>query len=99
VHVYGRTVTVRVLVIDALWYVATGSELIRHVVVRDFPGHERDDVFVSTDPSLSARTIVELFAKRWSLEVTFHEAKASSVSKTLRIALSVPSSAPHPSRS
>jgi hypothetical protein len=75
VHVYGRTVTVRVLVIDALWYVATGSELIRHVVVRDFPGHERDDVFVSTDPTLSASTIVESFAKRWSLEVTFHETK------------------------
>jgi hypothetical protein len=75
VHVYGRTVTVRVLVIDALWYVAAGSELIRHVVVRGFPGHERDDVFVSTDPTLSARTIIEAFAKRWSLEVTFHETK------------------------
>jgi len=75
VHVYGRTVTLRVLVIDALWYVAAGSELIRHVVVRDFPGHERDDVFVSTDPTLSARAIIESFARRWSLEVTFHETK------------------------
>ena len=75
VHVYGRSVTVRVLVIDALWYVAAGSELIRHVVVRDFPGHERDDVFLSTDPSLSAQAIIESFALRWSLEVTFHETK------------------------
>jgi hypothetical protein len=75
VHVYGRTVTVRVLVIDALWYVAAGSEVIRHVVVRDFPGHKRDDVFVSTDPTLSARAIIESFARRWSLEVTFHETK------------------------
>ena len=75
VHVYGRTVTVRVLVIDALWYVAAGSELIRHVVVRGFPGHERDDVFVSTDPTLSPRAIIEAFARRWSLEVTFHETK------------------------
>jgi len=75
VHVYGRTVTLRVLVIDALWYVAAGSELIRHVVVRDFPGHERDDVFVSTDPKLSAPAIIESFARRWSLEVTFHETK------------------------
>jgi hypothetical protein len=75
VHVYGRTVTVRVLVIDALWYVATGGELVRHVVVRGFPGHERDDVFVSTDPTLSARAIIESFAKRWSLEVAFHETK------------------------
>jgi hypothetical protein len=75
VHVYGRTVTVRVLVIDALWYVAAGSELVRHVVVRGFPGHERDDVFVSTDPKLSPRAIIESFARRWSVEVTFHDTK------------------------
>ncbi len=75
VQVYGRTVTVRVLVIDALWYVATGSELVRHVLVRGFPGHERDDVFVSTDPTLCPRAIIESFARRWSLEVTFHETK------------------------
>jgi len=75
VHVYGRSVTVRVLVIDALWYVAAGSELVRHVVVRDFPGHERDDVFVSTDPSQSPQAIIESFSRRWALEVTFHETK------------------------
>lgn len=75
VNVYGKQATVRVLVIDALWYVAAGSELIRQIVVRDFPGHERDDVFVSTDVSQSARAIIESFSKRWSLEVTFHETK------------------------
>ena len=75
VTVYGRTVTVKVLVIDALWYVATGSELARLIVVRDFPGHEKDDVFVSTDPKLSPRHIIASFSKRWSLEVTFHESK------------------------
>lgn len=75
VQVYGRTVTLRVLVIDALWYVAAGNELIRHVVVRDFPGHERDDVLVSTDATLSPVEIIESFARRWSLEVTFHETK------------------------
>jgi hypothetical protein len=75
VTVYGRTVRVRVLVIDALWYVAAHSELMRLVVVRDFPGHERDDVFVSTDPSMDAKSIIETFARRWSLEHTFHECK------------------------
>ena len=75
VTVYGRTVKVRVLVIDALWYVAAHSELMRLVVVRDFPGHERDDVFVSTDPSMDATSIIETFARRWSLEHTFHECK------------------------
>ena len=75
VQVYGRTVSVRVLVIDALWYVAAGSELVRHVVVRDFPGHERDDVFVSTDTTLRPGAIIEPSARRWSIEVTFHEAE------------------------
>jgi hypothetical protein len=75
VAVYGRTVNVRVIVIDALWYVAARSELVRLVVVRDFPGHERDDVFVSTDPTMGAASVIETFAQRWSLEHTFHECK------------------------
>ena len=75
VNVYGKTVSVKVFVIDALWYVATASELVRLVVVRDFPGHERDDVFVSTDPTMTAQTVIEIFANRWALEVTFHEVK------------------------
>ena len=75
VGVYGKTATVKVGVIDALWYVAAGSALTRLVVVRDFPGHERDDVFACTDPTLDAATIIETFANRWSLEVTFHEVK------------------------
>lgn len=75
VHVYGKDVVVRVLVIDALWYIAGGSEVLRTVVVRDFPGHDHDDVFVCTDAGMPARDIIETFARRWSLEVTFHEAK------------------------
>jgi len=75
ITVYGRTVKVRVHLIDALWYVATRSEVVRLAVVRDFPGHERDDVFVSTDPSMDAKAIIETFAQRWSLEHTFHECK------------------------
>jgi len=75
VTVYGRTVKVRVHVIDALWYNAAHSEVVRLVVVRDFPGHERDDVFVATDPTMGARSIIETFARRWSLEQTFHDCK------------------------
>jgi DDE superfamily endonuclease len=76
VTIYGKSITVRVLVIDALWYVAAASDLMRTVVVRDFPGHKRDDVFVSTDTTLSAKAIIESFSERWPLEVTFHESKA-----------------------
>ena len=75
VTAYGRVVTVKVLVIDALWYHVAGSDLVRTVVVRNFPGHERDDVFVCTDPSMSAKDIIETYCLRWSLEVTFQETK------------------------
>jgi hypothetical protein len=73
VNVYGKLAWVQALVIDALWYRAAGSELVRLVVVRGFPGHERDDVFVSTDPQLRAKSIIEGYSDRWPLEVTFHE--------------------------
>lgn len=47
----------------------------RLVLVRGFPGHDHDDVFVSTDPTLSPRKIIEEYSLRWSLEVTFQGAK------------------------
>ena len=75
VTAYGRTVDVSVLLIDAVWYIVTGSEVVRLVLVRGFPGHERDDVLFCTDRALDAKAIIELFAQRWSLEVTFHETK------------------------
>lgn len=75
VTVYGRNETVRVLVIDAVWYVVSGSEVVRLVLVRGFPGHDHDDVFFCTDLGVSAKGIIELYAQRWSLEVTFQQSK------------------------
>jgi hypothetical protein len=64
-----------VLVIDGLWFIAAAGEVMRLVVVRGYPGHERDDVFVSTDPKMTPVQIIEAFARRWSLAVTFHDSK------------------------
>jgi DDE superfamily endonuclease len=47
---------------------------VRWTFVHD-PQGERDDYFYSTDPTLTPRQIVELFAARWAVEVTFEEAK------------------------
>ena len=47
---------------------------VRWTFVHD-PQGERDDYFYSTDPTLTSRQIVELFAARWAVEVTFEEAK------------------------
>jgi len=71
VVVYGKPATVRVQVFDALWYIVGGSRVMRFVLVRDWPGHKKDDVLVSTDLTLSAKDIIEGYCERWSLEETF----------------------------
>ena len=45
------------------------------IIVRDPKGHRADEAFFCTDTSVSARFILEGFARRWSLEVTFHDIK------------------------
>lgn len=61
------------------WYRGRGNGKaglvpVRWVCVRD-PQSQRDDYFYSTDPEISCEQIVELFAARWAVEVTFEEAK------------------------
>jgi hypothetical protein len=75
VEVYGRTVTVQVKVFDALWYVVSGGRALRFVIVRGWPGHREDDVFCSTDLTLSAESIITDYCVRWFIEVTFQETK------------------------
>jgi hypothetical protein len=75
VEVYGKVVAVKVKVFDLLWYRAAGGRLLRFVLVRGWPGHREDDVFCSTDLSLSAEQMIESYCLRWSLEVTFAETK------------------------
>ena len=48
---------------------------LRWVFVHD-PLGGRDDYFYSTDPNLRPGQIVECFAARWSIEVTFQEIRA-----------------------
>lgn len=76
VVLYGRPVTVRVQLFEALWYIVGGSRSMRFVLVRGWPGHDHDDVLVSTDLSMSAAEIIEGYCQRWSLEETFGWAKS-----------------------
>src|ERR1700735_184168 len=75
VCLYGHKVKVWYQSIDALWYSSAGSRLLRIVVVRDPSGRRRDDCFFSTDLTLSATQILELFSRRWPLEVCFRDVK------------------------
>ena len=75
VTLYGRRVRVWYKSCTALWYNSAGTRRLRVVVVRDPSGRRKDDCFFSTDLSLSATAILELFAMRWPLEVAFYNAK------------------------
>jgi len=75
VEVYGKTTTVQVKEFEALWYIVAGGRRLRFVLVRGWPGHDKDDVLFTTDRTLDAKTIITEYCLRWSLEVTFHEAK------------------------
>jgi hypothetical protein len=72
---YGKRLRVRHKTCVALWYNSAGAQPLRIVVVRDPAGRRRDDCFFTTDLDLSPKAILELFAMRWPLEVTFYNTK------------------------
>jgi hypothetical protein len=75
VAIYGRTVTTQVRTLRALWYAALRTQPVQIVLVRDPTGKRRDEAFFCTDLAADARFILEAYARRWCLEVTFHDAK------------------------
>src|SRR3989442_11463875 len=72
---YGKQVKLRYQTIDALWYPSAGQQLLRIVVVHAPSGRRRDDCFFSLDLTLSATQILEIFSRRWPLEVCFRDVK------------------------
>ena len=59
----------------ALWYGALRSQLIRIVVVRDPSRRRRDEAFFCTDLQQDPAFVLQTYAARWTLEVTFHDSK------------------------
>ena len=72
---YGRPVTPRVFTCTALWYGALRAQPVHIVVVRDPSGRRRDEAFFCTDLHRDATFILETYARRWTLEVAFHDSK------------------------
>lgn len=75
VTIYGREVTTRSFSFTALWYKALPTHPIRIVVVRDPAGKRKDEAFFCTDLTATPTFILEGFARRWTIEVTFHDSK------------------------
>lgn len=83
---YGATrKTVHLCFGVALWYrCGNMAKRIRWVVARDPDGKRRDEVFFTTDLTLTAPSIVQIFVRRWSLETTFQEMRRELGLETLR---------------
>lgn len=74
-HVYGALRKVAVKSMRAQWYIACGEGLLNVVMVRVDHGRVPLRVFFSTDPTMSERDVLETYAGRWSIEVTFRNLK------------------------
>jgi len=75
VTISGRTVTTQTFSFTALWYNALSTHPVRVVVVRDPAGKRKDEAFFCTDLTMTPTSILEGFARRWTIEVTFHDSK------------------------
>ena len=72
---YGKKTTVRFKTLCAQWYRATGTRLLRIVIVATDSGTMPYRVFFAFDSSLDIRTVLETYAGRWGIEIFFREAK------------------------
>ena len=75
VSIYGKTVVLLTKDLVCLWYTATGTRPVRVVVTRDPKGNYADRAFFSTRHKAGAKTLLESYARRWLIEVSFREAK------------------------
>src|SRR5829696_2292790 len=75
VTLYGRQVTPLVFGCTALWYGALRDQPVRIVVVRDPNGRRRDEAFFCTDLTVDHAFILVGYARRWTIEVAFHDQK------------------------
>jgi hypothetical protein len=73
--IYGRSVTPLVFELTALWYAALRDRPARIVVARDPSGRRKDEAFFCTDLTVGAAFILEGYARRWTLEASFHDQK------------------------
>jgi hypothetical protein len=73
---YGNKATVTLAAITCLWYHVHRARPVKVVVVREH-GHDRgfDLALVSTDLTATPAELVDRYAARWAIEVSFLDAK------------------------
>jgi hypothetical protein len=76
VEAYGQSKTAEFFQQRGLWYRAWGPAAVKVVALRDPDAADQlEMVLISSDPKLKAPEIIELYARRWSIEVAFRDAK------------------------
>jgi hypothetical protein len=75
VRAYGRRMKLLIKERTCLWYTVAGTRLVRMIVTRDPKGRAEDRAYFSTDPDMTAAEILERFAHRWLIEVSFRDVK------------------------
>jgi hypothetical protein len=76
-RLYGKQAKVRVVWVVALWYAVLPSRPVRVLAVSPWRGGHKEEVFFSTCLEALPAQILIWYARRWSVEVAFHEAKGA----------------------
>ncbi|MER5917173.1 transposase [Streptomyces sp. NPDC001982] len=74
---YGRIDQVRIAEVRCLWYGSFHTQTVRVILIRDDGTDTGYDLaLVTTDPATEAPALITRYAWRWSIEITFAEARA-----------------------
>jgi hypothetical protein len=80
---YGTTSTAAITEVTCLWYGTWRTDTVRVILLRDTGNNTKkttptsgyDIALITTDLNATAETIITRYADRWSVEVTFFDAK------------------------
>lgn len=72
---YGLHATLEVKERTGLYYKAGRDRLLKFVLSRDAEGDRPTQIYYCTNLALTAEEVLSLFSRRWSCEVTHHDAK------------------------
>lgn len=75
VNIRGKVEQRLLLVCRVLWYTVCPDRQVLLVIVRDPQGVQPDDFFFTTDLDADGAEVASCYAGRWSIEVTFRDAK------------------------
>lgn len=60
---------------NVLWYRSAGNKPLQVILIHDPSGVWRDEALVTSDINLSPQEMIAAYCRRWSVEVTFFDAK------------------------